>query len=58
MIHLRLPKIDDGLPEKEQLLQIKKYLYQLVEELQFELNSNSSAINIQQSPNLDDKTHN
>lgn len=42
--NLRLPKIT-GLSEKEQILQIKNYLYQLVGELQFALNDSGSSSN-------------
>lgn len=37
MSELRLPKIDAP-TEKEQIVQIKNYLFQLVEQLQFVLN--------------------
>ena len=40
--NLRLPNIT-GLSEKEQILQIRNYLYQLVGDLQFELNNLNSA---------------
>ena len=43
-VNLRLPKIT-GLSEKEQILQIKNYLYQLVGDLQFALNGSGSASN-------------
>ena len=49
MIDIRLPKIT-GKTEKEQLLQIKSYLYQLAEQLQVAFNgmeitsSNGSAM--------------
>lgn len=41
-VNLRLPNIT-GLSEKEQILQIKNYLYQLVGELQFALSGSGSA---------------
>lgn len=41
-INLRLPNIT-GLTEKEQVLQMRNYLYQLVGELQFAFNDTSSA---------------
>ena len=41
-VNLRLPNIT-GLSEKEQILQIKNYLYQLVGELQFALSDSGSA---------------
>lgn len=40
-LNLKLPNIT-GLSEKEQILQIKSYLYQLVNDLQFALNDTSS----------------
>lgn len=43
-LNLRLPNIT-GLSEREQLLQIKSYLYQLVGELQFALNDTSNTSN-------------
>lgn len=42
MITLRRPKID-GANDKEQLLQIKQYIFQLVEDLQFALNSSHAT---------------
>lgn len=42
--NLRLPNIN-GLSEKEQILQIKNYLYQLVGELQFALNGSNAGSN-------------
>ena len=44
-INLRLPNIT-GLSEKEQISQIRKYLYQLVEELQVALNDSESTSDI------------
>lgn len=44
-INLRFPNIT-GLSEKEQISQIRKYLYQLVEELQFALNDSQSTSDI------------
>lgn len=41
-LNLRLPNIT-GLSEKEQILQIKSYLYQLVNDLQFAFNDTSST---------------
>ena len=38
----RLPNIGDG-PEKEQLRQLKSYLYQLVEQLNLELETTRPA---------------
>ena len=43
-LNLRLPNIT-GLSEREQLLQIKSYLYQLVGDLQFALNDTSNTSN-------------
>lgn len=42
MVNLRLPNIN-GLTEKEQLLQIRSYLYQLAGDLQFALSENGSS---------------
>lgn len=44
-INLRLPNIT-GLSEKEQISQIRTYLYQLVEELQFAINDSQSPSDI------------
>lgn len=42
-LNLKLPNIT-GLSEKEQILQIKSYLYQLVNDLQFALNDTSTKL--------------
>ena len=42
MIDIRLPKIT-GSSEREQLMQVKSYLYQLAEQLQFALNNMETA---------------
>lgn len=49
--NLRLPNIT-GLSEKEQILQIKNYLFQLVGDLQFELNNlgTASSNTVEQTP--------
>lgn len=44
MVEIRLPNIT-GLTEKEQLAQIKSYLFQLAGQLQFELTSIDGEIN-------------
>ena len=57
MVDIRLPKIT-GATEREQLSQVKSYLYQLAEQLQFALNSmdtstsTSSAYVVAQTPTV------